>query len=114
MDMTVSAGERRPCFSVSVVNDNIYKTNKMFKYSLGSHDPRVTIQGAPRGVIEILDNDEQAVIIGFEYSEYTIMEGESIEACMWMTGAPVGQPFSFTFLTGQTSSINQCELHGSF
>ena len=112
--MTVSAGERKPCFSVSIINDNIYKTNKTFSYSLGSHDPHVTIQGAPRGVIEIMDNDEEAVIIGFEHREYTVMEGESIEACMWMTGAQVGQAFDLTISTEQTSSISRCELHGSF
>ena len=110
MNVTVPAGENRPCFPVHIINDNIFKTGRRFYYSLGSHDPNVNIVGARRGEIEIMDNDEQAVRIGFERREYNVMENDSIEVCVWMTGAGVGQPFTVTVFTGQTSSISYGEL----
>ena len=94
VDLTVSAGDDRSCFS----------------YSLGSRDDHVTIEGALRGEVRIADNDEQAVIIGFEHSEYTVLESESITACVWMTGAQIGQPFTATIYTAHTSTINRGQL----
>ena len=108
VDLRVPRGSSNPCFPVSIINDNIFKTGRRFYYSLGSHDPHVTIQGT-RGIIEITDNDEEAVTIGFEHSEYYVMESESIDVCMWITTAGVGQPFSVTVFTGQTSSISLSE-----
>ena len=77
---------------------------------MGSHDPRVNIVGAHRGEIEIVDNDEQAVTVEFEHQDYYVMENDSIEACVWLTGARVGQPFTVTVFTEQTSSISYGEL----
>ena len=111
MDLTVPAGTTRPCFTVTIINDNIYKTNKRFFYSLGSHDPHVTIQGAPKGMIEIEDNDEEDVIIGFENREYYVVENGTVEACVWLTGARIGQPFSARVLTGLSSTIPRGKLH---
>ena len=110
MNVTVPAEEIHPCFLVSIINDNIFKTGRRFYYSLGSHDPRVNIVGAHRGEIEIVDNDEKAVTIEFEHREYYIMENDSIEACVWLTGARVGQSFTITVFTGRTSSISYGEL----
>ena len=110
VDLTVSAGDTRSCFSVALLNDNIYKTDKSFYYSLGSRDDHVTIEGALRGEVRIADNDEQAVIIGFEHSEYTVLESESVTACVWMTGAQIGQPFTATIYTAHTSTINRGQL----
>jgi propanediol dehydratase large subunit len=107
----VLAGDSRSCFSVSLINDNIYKTGKSFYYSLGSRDHHVTIEGAPRGEVRIADNDEEAVIIGFEEATYTVVESESIEACVWLTGARIGQPLTVTVITAHTSTILQGQLH---
>ena len=116
VDLTVSAGDTHSCFSVTLLNDNIYKTDKSFYYRLGSHDHHVTIEGAPSGEVRIADNDEEAVIIGFEHDEYTVVESESVTACVWMTGAQIGQPFTATIYTAHTSTINRGQLHvtGSF
>ena len=106
VDVTVPAGENRPCFPVHIINDNIFKTGRRFYYSLGSRDPHVNVVGARRGEIEIVDNDERAVTIEFEHSDYYVMENDSIVACVLLTGARVGQPFTVTVFTGQTSSIS--------
>ena len=70
----------------------------------------MTIEGAQRGEVRIADNDEQAVIIGFEHSKYTVLESESVTACVWMTGAQIGQPFTATIFTAHTSTISQGQL----
>ena len=104
-NLVVPAGQSNPCFTVRIIDDNLFKTNKRFYYSLGSHHDHVTVRGPSRGSVEIVDNDEKAVRIGFEHGEYYVTEGESIEACLWMTGSQVGQPFSLIAFTGQTSTI---------
>ena len=116
MSLTVPAGDIRPCFSVSIINDNIYKTNKQFHYSLGSHDPHhVTIQGSPLvGVVEIEDNDAKAVIVGFENENYYVVENGSVEACVWLTGARIGQSFSIRVFTAHTSKIPNGKLQDTF
>ena len=112
VDIRVSRRNTRPCFSVGIVNDNIYKTGRRFYYTLGSHDHHVIIRGT-RGVVQIADNDEQAVTIGFESSRYYVMESESVEVCLWMTAGGVGQPMSVIAFTGQTASINPGETASS-
>ena len=69
----------------------------------------MTVRGT-RGVANIVDDDERSVTIGFDQSDYTVMEGESVEVCVWMTAGSVGQPFSVQVSTELSSNINISEL----
>ena len=99
----------RPCFPVEIIDDDVYRNDRRFNFTIGSHDPHVTISSAT-GVAEITDNDEERVEVGFEFENYEVMEGESIEVCMWRTAGFIGQPFTIQVSTRATSTINNSKL----
>lgn len=100
----------RHCFEVQIIDDSVYRTDRRFQYSLGSRDPRVVVPEMS-GSAEIRDNDGKAVAIGFEQIEYTVMEGGSIDVCVWMTSGAVDQPFTIQVSTELTSNINPSEFN---
>ena len=109
-EMTVPPNVFRTCFPVSVEDDNIYKSGRYFTYTVGSHDDHVTIRNAT-GVAMIQDNDEGTVEVGFDRGTYTVVEGESVEVCVWMTAGWVGQPFVVNVTTVLTSTISSRKSH---
>ena len=107
-EITIPPTEVRTCFPVSIVDDNIYKSGRRFSYTVRSHDTHVIIRNNT-GVAMIQDNDEGSVEVGFDRSTYTVVEGESVEVCVWMTAGRVGQPFVVNATTVLTSSISSCK-----
>ena len=104
-EITIPPTEVRTCIPVSIVDDNIYKSGRRFHYTVRSHDTRVIIRNNT-GVAMIQDNDEGSVEVGFDRDTYTVVEGESVEVCVWMTAGRVGQPFVVNATTVLTSSIS--------
>lgn len=104
-EMTVGPSTRRACFPVSLIDDSVYRTGRRFFYNIGSHDSHVAVRNAT-GVAQISDNDEQSVVVGFDQSSYTVVEGDSVRVCVEMMAGAVGQPFTVNASTVLSSSIN--------
>ena len=109
-EMTVPPNPVRTCFPVSIVDDNIYKSGRRFSYTVESHNDHVIVRNAT-GMVVIQDNDEESVEVGFDRDTYTVVEGESVEVCVWVTAGQVGQPFVVNVTTVLTSSISSRKSH---